>query len=287
MENLFWKFFLPNWSWVRQPLSSARSTLLYPFQMLSAKQGSSNSHLLTSFGMTRPGIEPTTSRLWGGRSTDWANTHRLWYCDIVKISKIYPKYLNNDFYQSGKLTFYYIKTMTHQNWTNKWNTNNLCKILFIQCDVLYINPWTLKMIFFFCYITSIVFPIALAWVYSELFFNGLKPMYSFGKWWKWKKFSNMGFVYRVVWILKVLWIFLSETINIFWENCIKLTFSGFYHRVMYIAPSSGNVSLNCYMDFKLILRRFEVVLWCLEWECCTFWKIDGNSFKPTNTILWL
>ena len=57
----FWKFFLPNWSWARQPLSSARSTLLYPFQMLSAKQGSSNSH--PSFGMTRPGIEPTTSRL--------------------------------------------------------------------------------------------------------------------------------------------------------------------------------------------------------------------------------
>ena len=56
-ENLFWKFFLPNLSWARQPLSSARSTLLYPFQMLSAKQGSSNSHLLTSFGMTRPGIE--------------------------------------------------------------------------------------------------------------------------------------------------------------------------------------------------------------------------------------
>ena len=68
------KFFLPNWSWARQPLSSARSTLLYPFQMLNAKQGSSNSHLLTSFGMTRPGIEPTTSRLWGGRSTDWAKT---------------------------------------------------------------------------------------------------------------------------------------------------------------------------------------------------------------------
>ena len=80
MENLFWKFFLPNWSWARQPLSSARSTLLYPFQMLSAKQGSSNFHLLTSFGMTRPGIEPTTSRLWGGRSTDWANTHRYMYC---------------------------------------------------------------------------------------------------------------------------------------------------------------------------------------------------------------
>ena len=41
----------------------------------------------------------------------------------------------------------------------------------------------------------------------------LKPMYSFGKWWKWK-FSLMGFVYRVVWVLKALWIILSETIHI-------------------------------------------------------------------------
>ena len=71
--KLKWKFFLPNWSWARQPLSSARSTLLYPL-LLNAKQGSSNSHLLTSFGRTRPGIEPTISRLWGGRCTDWANT---------------------------------------------------------------------------------------------------------------------------------------------------------------------------------------------------------------------
>ena len=63
-----WKFVLPNWSWARQPLCSARSTLLYPFQMLNAKQGSSNSHPLTSFGMTRPGIEPATSRTWGGHS---------------------------------------------------------------------------------------------------------------------------------------------------------------------------------------------------------------------------
>ena len=46
----------------------------------------------------------------------------------------------------------------------------------------------------------------------------------------------------------------------FWENCIKLTFSGcprkFYHRVMYIAPSSGHISLNFIMPLKLILRRF-------------------------------
>ena len=53
---------------------------------------------------------------------------------------------------------------------------------------------------------------------------------------------------------------------------------------MYIAPSSGHISLNFNMPFKLILRRFEVVFWCLEWECCTFWKTDGNSFKSTNTV---
>ena len=33
----------------------------------------------------------------------------------------------------------------------------------------------------------------------------------------------------------------------------------------------------------MILRRFEVIFKCLEWECCTFWKIDGDSFKSTNT----
>ena len=77
--------------------------------------------------------------------------------------------------------------------------------------------------------------------------------------------------------------------SIFWENCIKLTFSGspqrFYHRFMYIAPSSGRDLMNLDLPFKLILRRFEVVFWYLNWECCTFWKFDGNSFKSTNTIL--
>ena len=47
---------------------------------------------------------------------------------------------------------------------------------------------------------------------SLLSIDILKPMYSFGKWWKWK-ISLMGFVYRVVWVLKALWIFLSVTIN--------------------------------------------------------------------------
>ena len=120
----------------------------------------------------------------------------------------------------------------------------------------------------------------------------LKPIYSFGEWWKWK-ISLIGFVYRVVWVLQALWIFLSETINFLRKlhKSLKLTFLGcppkFYHSVMYIAPSRGHISLNFNMPFKLILRRFQVVFWCLEWECCTFWKIDGNSFKSTNTILWL
>ena len=47
------------------------------------------------------------------------------------------------------------------------------------------------------------------------------------------------------------------------------------------------------MPFKVILKRFEVVFCCLEWECCTFQKTDKNSFKSTNFIavapapLWL
>ena len=95
--------------------------------------------------------------------------------------------------------------------------------------------------------------------------SDLLPMYSFGKWWKWK-ISLIGFVYRVGWVLKALWIFLSETIN-FLRKLHNTKIFG-----MYIAPSSGHISLNFDMPFKLILRRFEVVFWCLEWECCSFLK---------------
>ena len=94
-------------------------------------------------------------------------------------------------------------------------------------------------------------------------------------------------MFIVIWVLKALWIILSETINI-WRKLHKTKYFGmppkFYHRVMYIAPSSGHEWLNLYLPFSLILRRFEVVFWCLEWECCTFWKIEGNSFKSTNTM---
>ena len=68
----------------------------------------------------------------------------------------------------------------------------------------------------------------------------------------------MGFVYRVAWVLKALWIILSETINIL-RKLQKITFSGcppkFYHILMYIAPSSGHILLNLYFHFKFILLK--------------------------------
>ena len=58
----------------------------------------------------------------------------------------------------------------------------------------------------------------------------------------------------------------------------------FYHRFVYIASSSDHSLLTLNLPFKVILRKFEVVFWCLEWEWWTFQKIYKNSFKLTNTI---
>ena len=112
----------------------------------------------------------------------------------------------------------------------------------------------------------------------------LKPIYSFGKYMvKMKKKILFLNSYSCTNSKSPVNLFVWIKPSNFWENCIELIFSGcppkFYHRVMYIAPSSGHISLNFNMPFKFILRRFEVVFWCLEWECCTFWKIDGNSLK--------
>ena len=73
--------------------------------------------------------------------------------------------------------------------------------------------------------------------------------------------------------------------SIFWAICTrKSNFSGsppppppreFYHRFMYIAPSNDHLLLTHNLPFKVILRRFEIVFWCLEWECCTL-KINSN-----------
>ena len=63
--------------------------------------------------------------------------------------------------------------------------------------------------------------------------------------------------------------------------CEKHNFGGcpreFYHRFMYKAPSCDHLLLT-----KVILRKFEVVCWCLEWEKCTL-KRDSmkiNSKPP-------
>ena len=53
----------------------------------------------------------------------------------------------------------------------------------------------------------------------------------------------MGFVYRVLWNLKALWIVWFETIYIL-MNLQNTNIFGmpqtFYHRFVYIAPSSGH-----------------------------------------------
>ena len=74
----------------------------------------------------------------------------------------------------------------------------------------------------------------------------------------------MGFVYRVVWVLKALWIVLSETINILKKsakktNIFRMPPKMLPYRFMYIAPSSGESLPNLNLPFKLILRRSEVV----------------------------
>ena len=94
------------------------------------------------------------------------------------------------------------------------------------------------------------------------------------------------FVYRVVWVLRALWIILSETINML-RKLHKTNIFGMpqkiCHMFMYIAPSSGHELFNSNLHFNLIQRKLKVVFWYLGYkECCTFWKIDGNSFKSTN-----
>ena len=66
----------------------------------------------------------------------------------------------------------------------------------------------------------------------------------------------MGYVYidRVLWILKALWIVLSETINIL--RNLKKENGGcpqeVYHRFMYQASSSDNSLLTLNLPFKVI-----------------------------------
>ena len=82
----------------------------------------------------------------------------------------------------------------------------------------------------------------------------------------------MGIVYRVLWVLKSLWIILSETISILRKlQQKKLTFLGcprkFYHRFMYIAPSSGEPLPNLILALNGFFGGLRLFSDVWEWEC--------------------
>ena len=117
---------------------------------------------------------------------------------------------------------------------------------------------------------------------------------------KWQNSSVpllLGHQVVVLWIQKPCELFcLKVKPSIFWEICKDLLFWGgpsriLYDRLMYIAPSNDHSLLTLNLPFKVILRRrfwhcFLYTVWS-ENYCCTFPKIDENSFKSTNTTLWL
>ena len=117
--------------------------------------------------------------------------------------------------------------------------------------------------------------------------KGCKPMFSFGKWWR-KKISH-GFCLKSFMNSKT-----KSPVNRFvwnhpyFEKTKKYEIFGmpptnFTIGLLYKPPSSGEPLPHINLPFKWIVRRCEVVFWCLECECCTFWKIYENSFKSTNT----
>ena len=71
----------------------------------------------------------------------------------------------------------------------------------------------------------------------------------------------------------------------YFENIAKKLFFGFPENFTIGLCTCSSLwcgsLVNLNVPFKLILRRFEVVLWCLEWECYTFnkrlMKIHSNS----------
>ena len=87
----------------------------------------------------------------------------------------------------------------------------------------------------------------------------------------------MGFVYRVVRVLEALWIVLSETIKVL-RKLHKTNIFGmpptFYHRVMYIAPSSGHILLNVHLPLKLIK------------EVCSCFLMSGVRMLHLFTDWW-
>ena len=91
-----------------------------------------------------------------------------------------------------------------------------------------------------------------------------------------------GFVCIVLWILKALWIVLSEAVSIL-RRKKRLECSGeFYHRFMYIAPSSDYQLLTLNQAFKVILRKFWGRFWCSRVRMMYFFKrlMNIHSNQP-------
>ena len=75
-----------------------------------------------------------------------------------------------------------------------------------------------------------------------------------------KKKSQMGFVYNCK----------SS------KSLMNLTISGFYHRVMFIAPSSDHSLLTLNLSFKVILRKLRL--------CSNVWNENAADFKRLMKI---
>ena len=88
-----------------------------------------------------------------------------------------------------------------------------------------------------------------------------------------------------------MWFVLSETIDILRNlHQKKLTFSGcpreFYHRFIYIAPSSDLSLLSLNVPLKWFYGGLMVFSNVRSENAAPFFKqIDENSFKSTNTII--
>ena len=90
----------------------------------------------------------------------------------------------------------------------------------------------------------------------------------------------MAFVHRVLWILQAMWIILSETIHILRILNISGCPRKFYHRCMYIPPSSGkplsHINVPFFLDCKEVWGCFLVS----GVKTPLFWKIYENTFNP-------
>ena len=126
-------------------------------------------------------------------------------------------------HQSGHGTFFKIIFQTQMRYQVTVTANSL----------IFLNEFKQIKNFEHSVRLTIVWLINLNKITKHRKWSSLKPMYSFGKWWKWKisLMSFIYYVYRIVWVLKVLWIFLSVTIT-FLRKLHKTTIFGMSPKIL-------------------------------------------------------